>query len=135
MKVYLILFLLLCSFLVIPTQKILAGSTQANHSQSDAVDKFVVEQMKDLRVPGLALAVLKNGKVLKLSVYGQANLETGTPVKPESVFMIASLSKQFIATAILLLQKDGKLALDDKVSKYLTGFPDSWKDITRLSPV
>jgi CubicO group peptidase (beta-lactamase class C family) len=57
-------------------------------------------------------------------------METETPVKPESVFIIASLGKQFVATAILLLQKDGKLALDDKVSKYLDGFPDSWKDIT-----
>lgn len=124
MKIYSILFFLLSCFSAISAQP------QIKAVKPDAVDKFVAERMQALKIPGLALAVLKDGKVLKMSVYGQANLETETPVKPESVFMIASLSKQFIATAILLLQKDGKLSLDDKVSKYLDGFPDAWKEIT-----
>lgn len=125
MRIYSILFFLICCFSAISAQP------QVKEFKSDAVvDKFVAEQMRNLKIPGLALAVLQDGKILKMSVYGQANLETGTPVKPESVFMIASLSKQFIAAAILLLQKDGKLALDDRVSKYLDGFPDSWKEIT-----
>lgn len=112
-------------------QTALAGrENKAKEVKSDAVDKFVAEQMRLLKIPGIALAVLEDGKVVKMSVYGQANLETGTPVKPESVFIIASLGKQFVATAILLLQKEGKLALDDKVSKYLDEFPEAWKEIT-----
>lgn len=124
MKIYSILFFLLGCFLAVSAQP------QVKEIKSDMVDKFVAERMQDMKIPGLALAVLEDGKILKMSVYGQANLETKTPVTPESVFMIASLSKQFISTAILLLQKDGKLAFDDKVSKYVDGFPDTWKDIT-----
>ena len=124
MKIYLILFFLLFCFSAISAQP------QAKEVKSDAVDKFVAERMLDMKIPGLALAVLQDGKVVKMSVYGQANLETGTPVKSESVFIIASLGKQFVAAAILLLQRDGKLALDDKASKYLDGFPEPWKEIT-----
>jgi CubicO group peptidase (beta-lactamase class C family) len=124
MKIYSILFFLLCCFSASSAQP------QAKEVKSEAVDKFVAERMREMKIPGLALAVLEDGKITKMSVYGQANLETGSLVKPESVFIIASLGKQFISTAILLLQKDGKLALDDKVSKYLDGFPDLWKDIT-----
>lgn len=142
MKIYSFYFFLLLSFLAGATQSIFAENkknterltfgdkTQSNQTKSDAVDEFVAKQMRDIKIPGLALAVLDNGNVVKMSVYGQANVETGTPVKPECVFSIASLSKQFIAAAILLLQKDGKLALNDKVSKYLDGFPDAWKEIT-----
>jgi D-alanyl-D-alanine carboxypeptidase len=124
MKIYSVLFFVLSCFFTVSAQP------QSKEAKPDVVDKFVTERMQDMKIPGLALAVLDEGKILKMSVYGQANLETQTPVTPESVFMIASLSKQFIATAILLLQKDGKLALDDKVSKYLNGFPDLWKEIT-----
>lgn len=124
MKIYSILFFILYCVLSVSAQP------QVKEVKSDVVDKFVAERMQDMKIPGLALAVLQDGKVVKMSVYGQSNVETGTPVKPESAFIIASLGKQFVATAILLLQKDGKLAFDDKVSKYLDGFPDSWKDIT-----
>lgn len=133
MKAYLFIFFVVFSFSAGSAQGVFAeGEIDfSNQSKPDAaVDEFVAKQMRDIKIPGLALAVLENGKVVKIGVYGQANVETDTPVKPESVFMIASLSKQFIATAILLLQKDGKLELDDKVSKYLDGFPDSWKEIT-----
>lgn len=102
----------------------------ASSPQPDAVDEFVKGYLRDMQVPGLALAGLKDGQVIKMSAYGQANLEMGTPVTLESVFMIASLSKQFISVTILLLQQDGKLALDDKVSRYIDGLPDTWKDIS-----
>ena len=123
MKTCLLFFLLFCFASV-------SAQPASGNTVSDEVDDFVKERMQVLKIPGLALAVVKDGKVVKIGVYGAANLETGTPVKPESVFMIASLSKQFVAAAILLLQRDGKLALDDRVAKHLDGFPDSWKEIT-----
>ena len=99
-------------------------------SRSDTVDEFILSRIQEMNIPGLALGILKNGKVIKINTYGQENVETGSPVSPESLFMIASLSKQFISMAVLILQQDGRLSVDDKVSKYLDSLPDSWKNIS-----
>ncbi len=69
--------------------------------------------------PGLALAVVKDGKIIHSKGYGQASLEYGIPIKPNTVFHVASLSKQFTAYAIQLLAQEGKLSLDDTVKKHL----------------
>ena len=99
-------------------------------SRSDTVDEFIMSRIQDMNIPGLALAILKNGKVIKINTYGQSNIETGSLVSPESLFMIASLSKQFISMAVLILQQDGKLSVDDKITKYIDSLPDSWKNIS-----
>jgi CubicO group peptidase (beta-lactamase class C family) len=96
----------------------------------EEVDAGVRAEMDRQHIPGLSLAVVKDGKVIRSAGYGFADLEQQTAAKPETVFRIASLSKQFIATGIMLLVRDGKLALDDKVSTRLEGVPESWKDIT-----
>lgn len=98
--------------------------------QLDAADEFINMRFKEMQIPGIAVAVVKDGKIIKAKGYGMANLETSTPVTSSSVFMIASLSKQFIATGILLLQQDGKLSLTDKATKYIDSLPDAWKDIS-----
>ncbi len=99
-------------------------------SADDLVDDYVKVQMQRRHIAGLSLAVVKNGKILKAKGYGLANVETSTPATAETVYKIASISKQFLATGIMLLVQDGKLGLDDKVSKYLDGTPAKWKDIT-----
>ncbi len=66
----------------------------------------------------------------KTQGYGLANLELGTPATAETVFQIGSVSKQFIAAAVVLLSEDGKLSLDDPVTKYFGDAPDAWKGIT-----
>lgn len=86
--------------------------------------------MQRRHIAGLSLAVVKNGKILKAKGYGLANVETSTPATAETVYKIASISKQFLAAGIMLLAQDGKLGLDDKISKYLDGTPATWKDIT-----
>lgn len=97
---------------------------------ADPVDDYLKAEMQRQRIPGLAIAVVNNGKVVKAQGYGLANIELNVAVTPETVFKIGSVSKQFLATGIMLLVAEGKLSLDDKISKYLEGTPETWKDIT-----
>ncbi|MGZ3373355.1 MAG: serine hydrolase [Gemmatimonadaceae bacterium] len=94
------------------------------------VDDFIRDQMRELRIPGLSIAVIKEGKIVKEAGYGLADVETNTPATPQTVYKAASLSKQFIGAAIMLLVQDGKLQLDDRASRFLDTVPDTWKDIT-----
>jgi len=80
--------------------------------------------------PGCALSVMKDGQILYKRGYGMADLDHDIPITPETVFHVASISKQFTAAAILLLAQDGKLALDDEVHKYITELPDFGVPIT-----
>jgi CubicO group peptidase (beta-lactamase class C family) len=80
--------------------------------------------------PGVSVAVSRNGVVLYERAFGTANLELSVPLKPESVFQVASVAKQFTAMSILLLQQRGRLSIDDEVRKYLTEFPDYGAPLT-----
>jgi CubicO group peptidase (beta-lactamase class C family) len=86
--------------------------------------------MSNQHLPGLALAVIHDGKPVKVKTYGLSNLELNTPVTPDTVFRIASMSKQIIATAAMLLVQDGALSLDDPICKYLEDCPEAWRAIT-----
>jgi D-alanyl-D-alanine carboxypeptidase len=102
----------------------------AASAQADQIDDIVAAQMKKQNLPGVAVAVLKDGKPIKVKGYGYANLETATPVTTGTVFEIGSVSKQFIATGIMLLVRAGKLGLDDPVRKFIPEAPESWQPIT-----
>lgn len=97
---------------------------------ADKVDDFVMKTMGDQHIAGVSIAVVKKGKVIRAQGYGLANTELSVPAKPETVYKIASISKQFLATGIMLLVQDGRLSVDDRISKYLEGTPETWKDIT-----
>ena len=99
-------------------------------AQSGKVDAYIKSEMQRQNIPGLSLAVVKEGKVIKAKGYGLANVETNVPVTTETVFKIGSISKPIIAEGIMLLVEEGKISLDDKVGKYLEDTPESWKDIT-----
>ncbi len=99
-------------------------------ARADAIDDVVTAQMKKQNIPGLSIAVLKNGKAVKTKGYGYANLESGVRATPETVYEIGSVSKQFLSATILLLVRDGKLSLDDSVRKYLPDAPEAWQPIT-----
>jgi CubicO group peptidase (beta-lactamase class C family) len=99
-------------------------------AQSDAIDDYVRAEMARRHIPGLSLAVVRNGTVVKLGHYGLADLELNVPVTDDTKFEIASMTKQFTDAAILLLVEDGKLGLDDPVAKFLSDAPPSWKAIT-----
>lgn len=80
--------------------------------------------------PGAAVAIVKDGAIIYKKGYGSANLEYDIPITPSSVFHIASVSKQFTVFSILLLEKRGKLSLDDDIRKYIPEVPDFAKTIT-----
>lgn len=96
---------------------------------TDRVDAYVRGQMREQQIPGLALAIVQDGKVIKSKGYGFANLELEVPVSPQTVFQSGSVGKQFTATLVMMLVEDGQLRLGDPIRKYLRGAPTSWRNI------
>jgi D-alanyl-D-alanine carboxypeptidase len=99
-------------------------------AQADRTDEFIRAQLKQQRIPGLSLAIVKDGRVIKAAGYGFANVASNTPATPETVYKIASVSKPFIAAGVLVLAQDRRLGLDDPIGKHLDGTPASWSAIT-----
>ena len=85
------------------------------------IDGVVNDALAKTGVPSASLAIVKDGKIAYLQAYGTARIDPPTPAKSEMRYSIGSISKQFTATALLMLQKQGKLSLDDKVSKFVAG--------------
>jgi len=94
------------------------------------IDDFVQQEMERGHIPGLALAVVQQGNVVKLSSYGTANLELGVPVTEHSVFELASLTKQFTGAVIAMLAEEGEITLDDSLHQYIDDIPEDWRAIT-----
>ncbi len=90
--------------------------TPADVSQ---IDQLVTKTLADTGVPSAEIAIVRDGKLVLDKAYGKAN--EGLPARPDLPYQIASNSKQFTAMALLLLEDEGKLGIDDKVAKY---FPD-----------
>ena len=105
------------------------ASYAAADALTDKVDRIFAE-WNTTSSPGCALAVVKDGRIVYEHGYGMANLELGIAITPQSVFDIGSVSKQVTAMAILLLEQDGKLSLDDDLRKYLPEIPDYGSKIT-----
>ena len=101
----------------------------ADPSQTE-IDAFIRTQMREQRIPGLSLAVTIDNELIFTKGYGAANVELRSPALAESVYEVASLTKQFVAVAVLLLNQDGKLSLDDPVSRHLPEAPPAWEKIT-----
>ena len=102
----------------------------AQDSFTTKVDEYVRSEMQAQQIPGVALAVVKDGKVVLARGYGLANVEHQVPVKPETIFQSGSTGKQFTATAVMMLVEEGKLSLEDKITKHFTDAPEAWRDIT-----
>jgi len=97
---------------------------------ADDVDDWVKSQMQARHVPAVTIAVIRNGAVVKTASYGIADMENDVPTRIDSVFKIGSVSKQFIASGVMLLAQDGRVQIDEKLSHYLAGTPTSWQSIT-----
>lgn len=102
----------------------------ASNAFADKVDDYIKAQMTEKHIPGAAVSIIKNGRVKKMKGYGLANVELNVPVTKNTVFEIGSVSKQMTAAAIMLLVREGKVNLDEKISKYLPDTPESWSNVT-----
>ncbi len=105
-------------------------TTSSHQAEVDAIfDQWNQQETLGVATPGVstpgcALAVIQEGELVYTKGYGMADMEHGIPITPQSIFYIGSVSKQFVATALLLLEEEGKLSLDDDVRKYIPELPD-----------
>ena|SRR5450432_153179 len=128
-----------CSFIHLNMRKYLffilyCGFLQSAFPQAQYVtfriDSAVRAAMQSRQIPGMQVAVIKYGLILKKGNYGFSNLEDRVGVTDSTLFSIASMSKAFTCAGILLLMEDGKLGIDDSVGKYFDSLPASWNGIT-----
>jgi len=105
------------------------SDTPLDSRRLQSIDSFVATEMARQKIPGLAVGIYNRGHILLTKGYGQANVELNVPVKPETIFQSGSVGKQFVSAAIMMLVEEGKLSLDDSVTKYFSDAPASWKPI------
>ncbi len=108
----------------------LSGSIRAQDAIATKVDDYMKAEMQQQHIPGLSLAVVKDGQIILAKGYGFANVEHQVPVKPETIFQSGSMGKQFTATAVMMLVEAGKVSLSDPITKFFSDAPESWKNIT-----
>ena len=97
---------------------------------ADPVDDYVQSEMQRQHIPGVSVLVARDGKIVRAQGYGFANVELQVQVKPETVFQSGSVGKQFTATAVMMLVEEGKIRLDDPITKFLKGAPANWNQVT-----
>lgn len=98
--------------------------------RADPVDDYIIAKMAEKSIPGVALAVIRDGQVLKEKAYGYANLELKVPVKLETSFPWASTTKIFTGVAIMQMVEQGKITLDQPISTIVAGLPAAWSKVT-----
>ena len=106
------------------------AASALGQDQTRKVDAFVREKMAANHIPGLSLAVVRDGKIVLAKGYGTANLELSVPATEKTVFAIYSITKTFTAVATMMLVEEGRVSLEDPISKHLAGMPAAWNQIT-----
>ena len=109
---------------------LVSAQSRSDDPLSLKVDEAVTGLMREQKIPGDSLAVVRDGKVVKATGYGLANVELNVPVTPQSIFQSGSVGKQFTATAVMMLVEEGKVGLDDSITKYFPEAPQAWKAVT-----
>jgi len=119
---------LLALSLLLIFQTLLAAQTQVAADIQQKIDSLAADILAKTGVPSASVAVVKDGQIAYVRAYGHARLEPQTAAKPDMRYSIGSISKQFTAAAMLILQERGKLSLDDKVARFVP-------DLTRANEV
>lgn len=118
----LLLTVVTLGFATVPFAQNPAPAAPLDPQRLKSIDSFIAREMARQGIPGLAVGIYSRGQILLAKGYGQANVELGVPVKPETMFNSGSVGKQFVSAAIMMLVEAGKVSLDDSVTKY---FPDA----------
>ena len=105
-------------------------AARADSPRLASIDRLVEAEMAELRVPGMAVAVVRDGEVVHLGVYGLANLEWDAPVTASTAFQIASVTKLFTSTLVMRFIEQERIRLDDPVVRHLPDAPERWKDVS-----
>lgn len=121
-KINHIYILLFAAFFIIGT----SNSISAQNLEA-RVDSLLLKDFNDKNGPGGIFMIARNGKAIYQKAFGKANIELGVDMTPENVFQLGSMTKQFTAVAILILEQDGKLSVKDPVSKYIPDYPSGSK--------
>jgi D-alanyl-D-alanine carboxypeptidase len=108
-----------------------ARKGQAGTSSSfDAIDAYIQSRMQKRHIPGISVAVVQDGNVVLAKGYGVANVELFVPATENTVYQLASVTKTFTVTAVMMLVEDGKVGLDDKINARLPDLPAAWGEVT-----
>ncbi len=110
------------------TATLLAGPARLAHA--DSVDDYLKAQMAARHIPGLSVAVVQDGQVVKTAAYGVSDVSAKTPATLDTRFILGSCTKPFTAVAVLQLVEAGKVSLDAPIARYLDGLPAAWSAIT-----
>lgn len=121
MKYFYTLSIVLCSFLAI--------SSSAQNNSKLKIDNYIAEIQKQYKIPGVALAVIKDGKVIHKNYYGLANIEMAVPVSDKTLFPLFSTTKIMSVVAVYQLIEQNKLSLDNNIADFLDDLPSSWKKV------
>ncbi|QQS47490.1 MAG: serine hydrolase [Acidobacteriota bacterium] len=124
-------FILVLAVLILPGTSVSLSAQPAKEANgaAAAIDELLSRSFKP-DGPGAAVIVVKNGGVIFRKGYGLANLELGIPIEPDMIFRIGSITKQFTAVATLMLVEQGKLSLDDEITKFIPDYPTQGHKIT-----
>jgi D-alanyl-D-alanine carboxypeptidase len=104
--------------------------TTVSVTRADATDDYVHRQMEKRRIPGLVIAVIRDGHVVKEAAYGKASLELNVPATLDTTFHLASMTKIFTAAATMQLVEEGRISLDEPVTQILSQLPMQWSAVT-----
>jgi CubicO group peptidase (beta-lactamase class C family) len=108
----------------------LVTSASGQADLTNKVDEFIKDHMAAERIPGISVAVMREGKIILAKGYGLSNVEHNVPVRPETLFQSGSVGKTFTIFGVMMLVDEGKLKLEDKINKYFTDAPPEWDKIT-----
>src|SRR6266487_6113061 len=109
---------------------LLVGLAAPMSTEADQIADYIATQMQRLHIPGISLAIVRDGRVIKAQGYGFANFELKAPARKETAYEIGSNTKQFTAAAIMMLVEEGKVSLEDAITKYFPEAPEAWRGIT-----
>ena len=109
---------------------VLAFSSISLDAQADRIDDLMGRVMRQAHIPGVSVAIVRDGKLVRATSYGVANLEYDVQVTPATPFQIASSSKMYTAALLMRMVEQHKLNLEDAVTKYIPDAPATWSGIT-----